>query len=185
MTNTNLEAGLRPLSNYAKLSVESSVIEDRYVKSDLFPNIFIGENFKLEIDQFPHYNIRADVRGLQLFANFDTIMKIANEFQTKTGEEFDFGPYLESAEAKTQELAAKGQEFVAEFLKTGLPTPIQFDVSIKAPQVYVPRNLKTLDEGMMVIDMGQFTAGTSKEKYGDLDYDKYTFDLDDIQILMV
>ncbi|CAG9319687.1 unnamed protein product [Blepharisma stoltei] len=185
MMHPSIEIGIRPLTKFLKAKIESLSLEDRYLNSEHFQNILIGESLLLEFDQFPSVRLKIDIKLLQFCVNFETLLKIADEFKTKTGSEIDFSPYMKTIETKTQELAEQGEKYVQDLLKTKVPTPIILDISIKAPIFFIPMNPRNIDEGMIVIDMGYLKGATSEEKISNYDFDKYLIALENIEIFMV
>ena len=180
LNSLELELGLRSESIYSNLKFESSLVKDNVVQSQAFPNLLKGEYLEVEFDQLPKTRLKMNSGGLELYGNLESILTVAYTYMAAVTEKCDLSRYFEAAQSKTQEYISYGQDYVQEFIKTGTQSSIELDVSLKAPLVFLPLDIDSLDKGMFVLDFGMLKASTQEEILEGNPYDKYVLTLDEM-----
>ncbi|CAG9327163.1 unnamed protein product [Blepharisma stoltei] len=185
VNNFSVETGIRPSSSYVKIYVKNTILEDRIVKSQAFPYLMFNEFLNINFDQLPQPKLIIESGGSNIVLNIRSFLAVSDAFSSAIAQKVDFNKYLKAASDKTNEYIIMGQNYIGELVKTGAKATIELDISMKAPAIFIPLDIYSLDEGILVVDLGNFKGNSSIQQIDDTDYDKYHFSLEDSKIAVI
>ncbi|CAG9332100.1 unnamed protein product [Blepharisma stoltei] len=180
-----IEFGMRPETIYAKIDIGNGELEDKVINSLVFPNILVTEFLHLEYDQLPSPKLSIKSGAFNVATNLESLLIVSNIFSAAIAQEIDISKYVEAASTKTSEYIKIGEQYVKDLAKTGSQASIELNLDMKAPVIFIPMNIHSLEEGMLVLDGGHLYGKTSIETLSNFSFDKYIFNLVNTKICIV
>lgn len=177
--------GMRPNSVYFGMKVGITEVIDLVVKSEDFPYLFKGGELLFEFDQYPKTSVKMQCERAQVILNSECIFTMLESFQSALGNQVDLSTYVNAVAKTTAEYAASGQKYISEVSLTGIQSSIDLEISMKAPVIYYPFDIHSLDKPMLVLDLGTIHCTNSQERIKKGQYDVYTAQLDQLRCISV
>lgn len=179
------EVGIRVHSIYAKMKVEGSNIADLVVKSPVFPYIVRGGFLSMEYDQMPHTILRMQSGFMRIVMNPECVLRAIGVFQNAFSQHMDYSQIQDVASQKAAQYAEQSQQLVKQLSTTGIQSRIELHIALKAPEIFLPLDLNSLNKPMLVLDMGMLQVTTSEASLYNMEYDRYSARLDPLKLVTV
>lgn len=177
--------GMRANTVYVKGKIENIHMIDLIVKSPIFPFILKTGYIDFEFDQAHRNRFKLRTGDSISVLNPDFTMKMIACFDEAIAQKVDLSAYAQIVSKATASYASMGLDYLRDLSKTGIETSLELDILIKAPDIFVPLDINSLDKPMLVLDLGDFKASNVQEVISGLNYDTYLAKLEDMRLISV